>query len=272
MSRRARRVARDRAEKSVRKRRGQDADPEITLSEEDGVRYLHFGNEWVQGALTIRRPWELALDYSRHMMAWLLFYDEQPDRILQLGLGTGSLTHFAHHHFANTQITAVDNSEAVVRAARTHFKLPPDDERLETVVEDGEVFVNQTHRHGWFDIVQVDVFDADVRGPVLNSLAFYQACRRVLTPSGMMVVNLFGEVASYQDNMTRILAAFDNRSLVLPPVEAGNVIVLASNSPVSPEWPELYQRAERIEQLYNLPASGFVNGLKHSVATGLSRL
>ena len=226
----------------------------------------------VQGALTIRRPWELALDYSRHMMAWLLFYDEEPAQLLQLGLGTGSLTHFAHHHFDKTEITAVDNSEAVLRAARTHFKLPPDDERLETVLADGEVFVNETHRHGRYDILQVDVFDADVRGPVLNSLAFYEACRRVLNPGGMMVVNLFGEVASYQDNMTRILAAFDNRALVLPPVEAGNVIVLASNAPVTPDWPLLYERAARIEQAYGLPASGFVNGLKQSVASGLSRL
>ena len=28
----------------------------VTLSEQDGVRYLHFGTEWVQGAMLIRMP------------------------------------------------------------------------------------------------------------------------------------------------------------------------------------------------------------------------
>ena len=28
----------------------------VTLSEQDGVRYLHFGTEWVQGAMRIRKP------------------------------------------------------------------------------------------------------------------------------------------------------------------------------------------------------------------------
>jgi len=31
--------------------------PQVTLSEEDGVRYLHFGTVWVQGAMRIGRPW-----------------------------------------------------------------------------------------------------------------------------------------------------------------------------------------------------------------------
>lgn len=272
MSRRARQHAQARRNRGLRASGDGLADPEITLSEEDSIRYLHFGNEWVQGALNMRRPWQLALDYSRHMMAWLLLVDEEPERILQLGLGTGSLTHFAHHYFQNTHVTVVDNSQAVLRAARTHFKLPPDDERLETVVQDGEAFVQQSHCHGLFDVMQIDVFDAGVKGPVLNSLAFYQACRRALTPSGVIAVNLFGEVASYQDNLSHILRAFDQRAFVLPPVEAGNVIVLATNSPITPDWPLLYERAAQIEQRYDLAATGFVNGLKHSVASGLSRL
>ncbi|MEP7062594.1 MAG: spermidine synthase, partial [Betaproteobacteria bacterium] len=28
----------------------------IEVSEEDGVRYLHFGTHWIQGAMRIARP------------------------------------------------------------------------------------------------------------------------------------------------------------------------------------------------------------------------
>ena len=45
----------------------------IDISEENGVRYLHFGSEWVQGAMRIRRPYALELAYTREMMAPLLF-------------------------------------------------------------------------------------------------------------------------------------------------------------------------------------------------------
>ena len=41
----------------------------IEVSEEGGVRYLHFGSDWVQGAMRIQRPNALELPYTRDMMA-----------------------------------------------------------------------------------------------------------------------------------------------------------------------------------------------------------
>lgn len=45
----------------------------VTFSEMDGVRYLHFGTEWVQGAMRLRKPDAIELEYAQQMMAWLLF-------------------------------------------------------------------------------------------------------------------------------------------------------------------------------------------------------
>jgi spermidine synthase len=47
----------------------------IDISEESGVRYLHFGSDWVQGAMRIRKPDALELEYTREMMAGLLLRD-----------------------------------------------------------------------------------------------------------------------------------------------------------------------------------------------------
>ncbi|HJD43923.1 MAG TPA: hypothetical protein H9906_02700, partial [Candidatus Paenalcaligenes intestinipullorum] len=71
----------------------------ITLSEEDGVLYLHFGTEWVQGAMRMSRPNDLVLTYTQKMMGWLLF--KQPteqERIVLLGLGAASLLKFCLSH------------------------------------------------------------------------------------------------------------------------------------------------------------------------------
>ena len=47
----------------------------ISFSEQDGIRYLHFGSRWVQGAMRISNPDALALAYIRDMMGWLMLLD-----------------------------------------------------------------------------------------------------------------------------------------------------------------------------------------------------
>ena len=59
----------------------------IEVSEESGVRYLHFSSEWVQGAMRIQRPNALELPYTRDMMAGLLFHEPPwPKNALLIGL------------------------------------------------------------------------------------------------------------------------------------------------------------------------------------------
>src|SRR3569833_1496163 len=48
----------------------------VTLSEQFGIRYLHFGTEWVQGAMRISKPDWVELEYAQQMMAWMLFIDQ----------------------------------------------------------------------------------------------------------------------------------------------------------------------------------------------------
>ena len=47
----------------------------LDLSEEAGVRSLHFGSQWIQGAMRIRKPDALEIKYTREMLACLLWKD-----------------------------------------------------------------------------------------------------------------------------------------------------------------------------------------------------
>ncbi|HET9205711.1 MAG TPA: spermidine synthase, partial [Burkholderiaceae bacterium] len=63
--------------------------PEATISEQDGVRYLHLDTPWVQGAMLLKQPRTLVLEYVQRMMAWMLW--REPERLahgraVQLGL------------------------------------------------------------------------------------------------------------------------------------------------------------------------------------------
>lgn len=238
--------------------------PQVTLSEEDGVRYLHFGTVWVQGAMRIGRPWKIELDYQRQMMAPLLFLPE-PARVLQLGLGAAALARFCWKHLPRSEITVVEVSEEVLATARRWFALPEDDRRLAVLVDDARNVVAQPRLRRSFDWLQVDLYDRAARGPVLDDEPFYAACRRLLRAPGIAVFNLFGR--AFEPSFARIAAAFDDRALVLPEADAGNRIVLAFNGPpLEIPWPVLYARASEVERQFGLPARKWVSGLRGQAA------
>lgn len=232
----------------------------VTLSEEGGVRFLHFGTEWVQGAMRIRKPDWIELEYAQQMMAWMLF-NQQPSHIVQLGLGTGALTKFCYRQFPQARVTAVELNPSVVAICNSMFKLPAQDERLSVLEMDAMDFVTDSAYHGNLDALQADLYDATARGPVLDTPEFYAACAACLAPHGVMTVNLFGDHPSYAKNLKAMRYAFDD-VLCLPEVHDGNVVALAFKSRPALDFAALYERAEQIAQATKLPAKSWVNGLK----------
>ncbi len=235
----------------------------ITLSEHDGVRYLHFGTEWVQGAMRVRKPDWIELEYAQQMMAWMLFID-QPRHIVQLGLGTGALTKFCYREYNETQVTAIELNPNVIDVCHSMFRLPPDDERLQIRQMDASLFVNDPANRRSIDVLQIDLYDATARGPVLDSPEFYQACARCLTDDGIATINLFGDHPSFKRNMPAICSAFDH-VLALPEVHDGNVVVIAFKAEPEFDFADLYERAAAIKAMTKLPARSWVNGIKSAV-------
>lgn len=234
--------------------------PHITLSECDGVRYLHFGTEWVQGAMRIARPYALELEYQQQMMAPLLFLP-RPRRIVQLGLGAGALAKFCRRELPEAEITVAEISDAVVETARRWFKLPPDDGRLAVELADAREFIAHPRRRRCADWLQVDLYDARARGPVYDDVDFYAACRRALAGPGVAAFNLFGR--GFGPSFDAIARGFDDRALVLPEADAGNRIVLAfAGPPLAVAYAELYEAARAIEARHRLPARKWVSGLR----------
>jgi spermidine synthase len=225
-----------------------------TISESAGIRYLHFGTEWVQGAMWIKQPAELVLEYTAQMMAWLLFLEPPRDQTIGMfGLGAGSLTRFCLKHFRQT-LQVVEWNPQVTVVCQLYFKLAQT-KRLLIDHADAAVWVADPDHHGQQAVLMVDIYDADARGPVRDSLEFYQDCRSALAEVGILTVNLFGAHASYARNIRNLSQAFEGRILTLPQIDAGNQVVLAFKGPemrVSVE--QLLLRAEEVESVYHLPA------------------
>jgi spermidine synthase len=232
----------------------------VTLSESDGVRYLHFGTEWVQGAMRLRKPDAIELEYAQQMMAWMLFLTE-PQHIVQLGLGTGALTKFSYRQFSDARITAVELNPSVISICYSMFKLPPDDERLAVLEMNAADYVDDAAHHGTVDALQVDLYDATARGPVLETPEFYRACADCLRDDGIMTVNLFGDHPSFARNLKAMRYAFA-QVIALPEVHDGNVIAIAFKTARALDFTLLHQRAAEIAAAFKLPAKSWVNGMK----------
>ncbi len=201
---------------------------DINISEEAGVRYLHFSSDWIQGAMRIARPWALELDYTREMMAGLLLRPEPqwPRSALLIGLGAASLTKFLHRHRPDTRITVVEIEPAVVAAARQYFKLPDEDERLDIVIGDGADYMAKTRRR--FDLIMTDGYDEEARTGMLDSLPFYLNAKAALSDEGLLVANLLSSRRDFRNTIVRLTEAFDGRALAFPSCDSGNTVAVAA--------------------------------------------
>lgn len=243
--------------------------PDVHCSEQGPLRFLHLGTPWVQGCMLIKKPNELALEYVQRMMAWLLWVENLNEvsqlNAMQLGLGAASLTKFCRRQL-HMHTTAIEINPKVVAACRQWFRLPDDDDKLRVVLADARVAVRERQWIGQIDTLQVDLYDDQAAAPVLDSAGFYADCRALLTPTGCMTVNLFGQANHCPKSVALIAAAFGPEAVwVFNPTKEGNTIVVAQANPrrhaASLRETSTAQAAE-IQARWGLPAHKWLNACK----------
>lgn len=198
---------------------------------EHNSKSLHFSNSQEQSKMLVSQPNELAVDYTRTMMGFLLL-KQKPSHILMIGLGGGSLAKYCHQHLPDTELTVIEINPLVI-ALRGEFQVPDDNERLHVIEADGANFVRDTDQ--LFDVVLVDGFDQQGQPAQLCSQHFYEDCSRVLEAPGVLVVNLHDDHAFYEVFIDRINRSFDSNIAEVAANDEGNVIIFAGKGlPVSP--------------------------------------
>lgn len=234
--------------------------PPATTTEHRGILFLHLGTKWVQGAMRLAKPDNIELDYVQMMMMWMLF-EQQPRHIVQLGLGSAALTKYCYHRFPQARVTAVELNPNVIKICGALFGLPPNDVRLNVIEMNALDFVLDPVNRNSIDILQVDLYDQDARGPVLDTPEFYQACCDCLTQDGIMMTNVFGDFENYDKNLQAMELVFD-AVVWVPEVHDSNIVVIAFKQSPQLDFSVLHERAGSIKTRMNLPAKSWVNGLK----------
>lgn len=238
--------------------------PAVTFADYGDMRFLHLGSPAVQGSMKLSKPFEIHLQYVQRMMAWLLFVElDQVHqlRAMQLGLGAGALTKFCYHQLG-MHTTALELNPQVIDVCRNWFHLPQNSERLHVVQADATHIGNNSHWLGQIDVLQVDLYDPEAKRPVLDTVSFYRDCHALLTGTGCMVVNVFGQDSNVRETVQKMSQIFRTDAIwAFSPTTAGNSIVLAFAAPPQLSAADLHARALAIEARWSLPATEWLRVL-----------
>ena len=232
--------------------------PSIAVSDARGVRSLHVGGDAIQSAMRLGDPYALALDYTRCMMAFLLFHAE-PREALMIGLGGGSLAKFFYRSLRRTSIRIIELDARVVAAAREHFHVPPDGARFRIEIGDGaEALFPEC-----CDTLVIDAFEDELHVPQLASREFYDGAFLALREPGAMVVNFMNDDPKFDLTLQRLERAFGGAVIVMPALYDPNILVFALKG-IAPRiaWDALRSRAEQLESRLGLPFTRYLSRLR----------
>jgi len=232
--------------------------PALTISEERGVRHLHVGGEAIQSAMRLDDPFALELDYTRCMMAFLLF-QPAPRRALMIGLGGGSLAKFFHRRLAGLRTHVVECDERVIAAARALFHVPADDARLHIEHGDGvEALAPEC-----CDLLVVDGYEDETTPAAMVSQAFFDAAWCALEEPGAFVMNVMDDDRDFDRHLQRLERAFGGAVLAFQALRDPNIVVIGlKGAPRQIAWRDLRARAVALERKYGLPFPRYVERLR----------
>ena len=206
----------------------------IIVREQDDRRCLLFTvrrSNRNQSCIDLENPDRLVFPYVRMMFSGLLVNPE-PERILMVGLGGGSIPRTFHDLNPDAQQDLVEIDEAVVGVAERFFMFTPN-ERMRVHVRDARVFVKRALARGQtYDYVMLDAFTGEYIPEHLLTREFLEEVRGILAPGGVLVANTFSSSRLYDHETATYKAVFEHLAEVTLPTSLNRILVAYDG-----EWP-----------------------------------
>jgi spermidine synthase len=197
----------------------------LRVYERNGVRRLE--SDRVQQAAVDLTTGEPALQYVRHVPFVLLLRPDL-DRMLVLGLGSGSAGSYLQQRLPELEVDNVDIDPVIPELAR-RFLLFKDGPRNRVHVADGRSFVHATDER--WDFIFSDTY---IGGSVpfhMTTMQFLDEVKRRLEPGGVFGVNLAaGLVDPFSQAIYHTLQERFRSTYVIRVQGRANVLVLASDA------------------------------------------
>lgn len=177
---------------------------------------------------------ELVFPYAKMTLSSLLV-QEEPQRILIIGLGGGTLPEVYNALFPDAEIIISEIDKAVLDVAEEFFEFKQTD-KIKVDIGDGRVYVKRAAlKNEIFDLVIIDAFNGEYIPEHLMTEEFLEEIKLLLPEDGMLVSNTFSSSRLYDAESQTYQNVF-GEIINLRMNNTGNRIIIASKQ----ELPDLF--------------------------------
>lgn len=165
----------------------------IIVEDKKDLRCLKFNvksSKTNQSCMFKTDPERLVFNYTKLVFSSLLMIDN-PENVLIIGLGGGTLSNTIHRLYPDAKITNVEIDPAVIKVAREYFSFFEND-NITSVVQDGRIFVKRAGiKKQKYDWIILDAFNGDYIPEHLLTKEFFEETKNILSDKGIISANTF---------------------------------------------------------------------------------
>jgi spermidine synthase len=189
--------------------------------------FTHLCTVGRQSCIDLKLPNHLVFEYTQ-MMLGALFLKPEPQRILIVGVGGGTLPLTLEKLLPRADIDTVEVDPAVVRVAQRYFGFRAD-AHLHVFEQDGRAYVRQAARAGKrYELVMLDAYDNQYIPEHMLTREFLSEVRGLLQPGGIVAANTFSQSKLYSNESVTYRSVFGE----FYNIKSGNRVILAANGPL----------------------------------------
>lgn len=220
----------------------------ILVEEDSGLRCLKFNVKSAktqQSCMLVDDPQRLVFNYTKMLFSSLLI-NPNPERILIIGLGGGTMSNVLHQIYPKASITNVEIDPAVIKVARNYFDFF-ENKSITAVAQDGRIFVKRAViKKQQYDWIILDAFNGDYIPEHLMTQEFLQEVKSLLSDNGVLAANTFSVSKLYNYESATYKAVFGDFFNVKNNHNS-NRIILASAKAL-PKSDIIAQRAKALKE------------------------
>ena len=157
-----------------------------------------------QSCLLKNEPNRLVFNYTKLLFSGMLI-NPNPQRILIIGLGGGTMSNTLHQLLPNAVIENVEIDPAVIKVARQYFSFFEND-KVTSTVKDGRIFIKRALlKKQQYDWIILDAYNGEYIPEHLMTKEFLSEAKALLADNGVLTANTFSlsklyhyESATYQ--------------------------------------------------------------------------
>lgn len=238
----------------------------IRVYEDDNeVRYLVFLPEnGYQSVFDSKNPGLLISDYAKYTFLSLPAFGETPQKVLFVGMGGAIMATYLRKHYSDTQIDLVELDDDIPAIARQYFGFIPDS-RTRVFIEDGRKYIDETKEK--YDIIFLDVYDAETIPSQFTTQEFFHNVRKCLTEDGVLSVNLANLGEGFVSKIiSSVTSEFPDTYIFLSERKTNYILISMINEKM--DFSKIAQKAKHLDaqKTFNI---GFSEMLRHRVPYSL---